>query len=99
MTNYYKPLPYSTKHKNLQWINCICGVHDLHCSCDDPLKHTILGIIDQEPSLKFNKEDTKKIQKCLTTGEDHGEDVVEEFGDGELEKLFEEDIGEEDDDG
>lgn len=65
------------------------SIHDLWCYCDNPLKHIILGILEQEPTLNFDQEDSKKIQKCLTTG--GGEDVLDDFGDGELEKLFAED--------
>ncbi len=96
MTNYYKQPTWSDKHKHLDWINTICAVHDLRCACNEPLKHTITGIIRQEPSLKFNKEDSDLIKKCLTTGDPGTEDVVDGFGDGELEKLFEGDFGEED---
>ncbi len=97
MSRYYKPVTFTAKHRKLDWINAITALHDIYCACNDPLKHTITGIIEQEPSLQFDKEDSTKIQKCLTTGDgDHGEDVVEGFGDGELEKLFEGDFGEED---
>lgn len=94
---YYKNPPYSTKHKGLNFINSICSNHDLHCGCDKPLQHAIIGIIEQEPNLQFNKEESDIIRKCLTSGDHTGEDVVDTFGDGELEKLFEGDFGEEDD--
>lgn len=97
MTNYYKPITWSTKHRDLDWINCMVSVHDLRCSCDDPLKHIIIGIIEKEPSIKFNKEDSTKLLKCLTTGDPGTGDVVDDFGDGELEKLFEGDLEEDDD--
>lgn len=96
MTNYYKCPPYSQRHKDLNWINSLTAIHDLHCGCNYPLQHTITGIIKQEPTLKFNKEDSDLIKKCLTTGDPGTEDVVDGFGDGELEKLFEGDFGEED---
>lgn len=89
MTNYYKPITLSTKHKNLNWVNSICAIHDLQCQCDNPLGHTIIQILKQEPELKFTQEDKNLIQKCLTTG-DHG-DALDGFGDGELEALFAQD--------
>lgn len=98
MSTYYKQPTWNSRHKNLNWVNSIVSIHDLHCACNDPLKHTILGILNQEPSLKFNKEDSKEIQKCLTTGEDAGENVPDGFGEGDLESLFAEDFGEEKDD-
>ncbi len=68
------------------------STHDIYCYCDKPLHHIITGIIEQEPTLHFDSEDSKKIQKCLSTTAI--EDVLDDFGDGELEKLFEEDVGE-----
>lgn len=76
-----KPCKYSGKQLNLQIVNTYVNVHDLNCSCDEPLKHIIQQIQEQEPTLK-----------CLTTGEtggDHGlEDGVDGLGEGELEALF-----------
>lgn len=91
MSDYYKPLTIGQRHKNLNWTNCICALHDLQCQCDNPLEHTIENIVKQEPNLKFNKELSVKIQKCLTTGDDGPVDAVDGFGDGELEQLFAED--------
>lgn len=97
MSDYYKPLTISRKHKDLNWTNCMVSVHDLQCQCDDPLKHIIFQIINQEPSIKFNKKESQIIQKCLTTGEDHAEDGDDEgFGPGDLEELFREDFTEKD---
>lgn len=89
MSRYYKKPTYSTRHGNLQFINTIVSVHDNYCYCDKPLNHIITGIIEQEPSLRFDKEDSKIIEKCLTSTV--GEDVLDDFGDGELEKLFAQD--------
>lgn len=96
MSKFYKPLNISQKHKNLQWINLIVGQHDMLCHCDDPLKHTIFAILEQEPSIKFTEEESKQLQKCLTsTDQGDGAGGVDDFGDGELERLFAEDtIGE-----
>jgi len=94
MSKYYQTIPYTYKHKSRDWINTNVSVHDLYCSCDKPLEHIILGIIDQEPNLRFDEQDKIKIQKCLTTTKDT--DALDGFGDGELEKLFEDDIGEPD---
>lgn len=91
MSKYYKPIQLGYKHKNLNWINTEVAVHDLHCQCDDPLKHIIIGIIQQEPSLKFDKEESKLIQQCLTTSEDTG-DAVDTLGEGDLDALFAQDV-------
>lgn len=94
MSKYYQTVPYTYKHKARDWVNTHVSVHDIYCSCNKPLEHIVLGIFDQEPNLRFDSEDKQKIQKCLTTTEDG--DALDGFGDGELEKLFEEDIGEPD---
>lgn len=96
MSDYYKPITWSRKHCNLNWINSIVTVHDLQCACNNPLKHTIIGIINQEPSIKFNKEESTKIQKCLTTGDQEEGDILENIGEGDLEAFFAADFGEED---
>lgn len=97
MSSYYKQPPYTPKHKELNFVNAQVAIHDLHCGCNEPLNHIITSIFRQEPSLKFNQEESQLIQKCLTTGDD-GKDVLDDFGDAELEKLFDGDFGEEDDD-
>lgn len=79
----------------LQQINTYVATHDLNCGCDNPLKHIILQIAEQEPGLQFDKEEQNQIKKWLTTGE-HGEnpggkDDDDGFGEGELERLFAED--------
>lgn len=99
MSHYQKNIPTSRKSQNLQWINTMVNVHDLKCFCEQPLQHIILGIVEQEPDLKFNPEDSKKIEKCLTTTENGATDAVETFGGDELEQLFAENFGEEDADG
>lgn len=95
MSDYFKKLTIGPRHAQLNWTNAIVTLHDLQCQCDDPLCHTIETIINQEPSLKFTKNLSTKIKKCLTTGDPGATDVVDEFEDNELERLFaEEDTGE-----
>lgn len=94
MTNYYKPITWSKKHRDLDWINTVTAIHDLQCACDQPLEHTIIQITKQEPNLRFSKEDKELIKKCLTGGDQPTTDAVDDFGDGELERLFAEDVGE-----
>lgn len=97
MSNYYKKITTSQKHQNLQFVNTLVGNHDLYCFCNEPLQHIICSIIEQEPNLKFNKEDSQKIQKCLTTGQDPAGDAVDALGEGDLDALFAQDtFGEED---
>lgn len=91
------PTNYKPKELQLQWINNIVHTHDLICKCDNPLEHTIYGIIKQEPNLRLNKETKDLLQKCLTTenGGDRAEDDFDGLGAGDLEALFAEDTGEE----
>lgn len=89
MTSYYKKPTISTKHGELNFLNTCVSVHDLHCYCDTPLQHLIGTIIEREPNIKFDKATSEKLQKCLTTGD---ADVLDDFGDGELENLFAEDF-------
>ncbi len=99
MSSYYQPCRYSKRQINLQLTNTYCQVHSLNCNCNKPLQHIILQILEQEPSLKEDKEFTTKLQQCLSTG-DTGvthEDDFGGIGDGDLERLFAEDFGEEDD--
>ncbi len=96
MSKYYQTVPFTYKHKCRDWINTHVSVHDIYCSCDKPLEHIVLGIFEQEPNLRFDTDDSNKIKKCLTTGENGDGDALDGFGDGELEKLFAEDIGEPD---
>lgn len=94
----YQPQKYNKKQLQLQWINGLVHLHDLTCSCDGPLEHTVLEIFNQEKNLRFTKEEKNKIQQCLsTTGEEnitHEDDVL---GEGDLEELFSTDFGEEKD--
>lgn len=79
--SFSKPTKYSQKGLNLQIVNTYVNIHDLNCGCNEPLKHIIQQIQQQEPTLK-----------CLTTGEigeNPGlEDGVDGLGEGELEALF-----------
>lgn len=88
----YVPSKYNSKTAQLQWINTIVNVHDLHCGCNDPLEHTIIGITTQEKNLRFSDTEKKNLKKCLFGEEDtHEEDVI---GEDDLAALFSEDIGE-----
>lgn len=89
MSSRYVRPTLSAKNRNLDWINCIVQVHNLQCQCDTPLEHTVEEILIQEPNLQFNKP-----EKCLGTTKDLSTADVDAFGDGDLEKLFEQDFGE-----
>lgn len=97
MSDYFKHITISQRHKDLNWTNAIVHLHDIQCMCNEPLAHTIDTIFKQEPNLPLHQSTKDKIKQCLTTGEDHTtKDVVEEFGDDDLERLFADDDTEED---
>nr|QDA34218.1 ORF2 [TTV-like mini virus] len=97
MSDYWRKITLGPRAQQTNWMNSLVTGHDLYCQCDDPLKHIILTIVEREPTLKFNKEESLKIQKCLTTGDEGPTDTVDTFGGDELEKLFDQDVfGEED---
>ncbi len=84
------------KQAQINWVNSIVHIHDLQCACDDPLEHTISTIFKQEKNLRFNEQEKAFMQKCLTTTEETTGDKDEDgFGDGDLERIFAQDIGEE----
>jgi len=85
------PPNYSKRQLNLQMVNGYVSIHDLMCHCKQPLHHIIKQIEEQEPSIK-------KCQGSSTAaaGIQDGEDVIDQFGPGELEELFAEDAVEKD---
>jgi len=82
----YVPPRYTKKQLTLQTVNAYVHIHDLNCNCQEPLKHVIKQILDQEPTIK----------PWLATiteenGDQDGEKDIDGFGPGELERLFAED--------
>lgn len=76
--------------------------HDLFCDCPHPVEHTAAFIFHQEKELHFTTPEKDLIKSCLggepttTAVADAGED---DFGPGDLDALFGENITEEDDSG
>lgn len=87
------PTKYNNKQLQLQHVNTLVSIHDLNCGCNSPLECTILTIYNQEKDLKFTEEEKKKLQTWFTTTEKDTTPEEEGFGDGDLERLFEEDFG------
>lgn len=91
------PPKYNSKQLQLQFVNCLVSTHDIKCSCNGPLEHIVLDIFKQERNLRFNSQEKQFIQTCLTTTEDvPGGNIIDELGEDELERLFEND-GDQDD--
>ncbi len=78
----FEPPKYTKRQLNLQMVNSYVGIHDLHCHCKSPLKHIIKQIEEQEPTLKCQDTTT------AVTGNQDGEGGIDDFGPGELERLF-----------
>lgn len=87
----YVPVKYNQKTLQLQWINGLVHLHDLHCGCNDPLEHTIIGITNQEKNLRFTDKEKQQLKKCLFGEENTTKE--EEIGDEDLAALFTEDYG------
>lgn len=92
MTSMHKHTFYGAKALQDQFLNSICGNHDLMCSCDDPLKHTCLLIL-QKAKPTFTDDQKKIIKKCLGEEDGDGDPATTalDIDAGDLEKLFAED--------
>lgn len=81
-------------------MNQLCHTHDIMCDCPNPLEHTAALIFEEEPQLKFRPQEKDLIKKCLTGEPTATEPTVQDndgFGEGDLEDLFKENFGEEED--
>lgn len=90
-SNYYKKPFLNSKGLEKQYLNSIVGNHDLWCSCDDPIKHTVDTIFTHAKPENFNQETKNKILKCLgedPTTTDPGPAADDGFGPGDLDLLF-----------
>lgn len=96
MSTRYIPTKDTFRQKNLKWSNQLVHLHDTFCYCDSPLQHTIAKILLDEPTIKFNTQETDLLKKCLTTPEDPVTDGADDggFAPGDLERLFSNDDGE-----
>lgn len=91
MSKHLQPALYNGKAMELQWVNFIYQSHDLICGCQSPITH-LQDIL---------RRDNNK-QLCLpspTDGDKDGEDpkdIDTGLEEGELDRLFAEDTGEDD---
>lgn len=82
MSDFVDP-KYTPRQLQLQMVNAYVHIHDLHCNCKSPLRHIIQQIENQEPSIKKWRDST-----TAAAGPHDGEDVIDQFGPGELESIF-----------
>lgn len=90
MSSYLTPSLYSKNGLENQWVNSIWNTHDLICGCNNCFKHLfdILQKKNNLPCLPSTSTDDAGTQ--TETG---GDDA---FDEGDLDRLFEEDFGEDD---
>lgn len=74
MSKLLKPTNYTENGIIGQNINAIVNIHDLSCSCNNPLKCIIKQIYLKEKGLKFKPEELKQWltggETTATTGEE-----------------------------
>lgn len=94
MSSVWKRPKYTPKQQENNWMNLLWNSHDQFCNCDDPLLHFMVLVNKDSPCRKPVSE--IENVKCLLTGDTSTkEDTTNQedetgFIDGELEKLFDE---------
>lgn len=97
---------YTDKLLKTQLTNTFIGNHDLVCSCKQPAVHCFKLILQNQLNKDLKPETIRQIECLLsedggleTTAEPHTsgdkEDILDGFDAGDLEKLFSDDIEEE----
>lgn len=91
-SKYTKP-ENSTRKNDLLLINGLFHFHDLACNCESPASHLTYLLATNCSPKDYTAEEKKKLQKCLgfTTGDDEPTDDLG-IDAGDLDKLFEEDV-------
>lgn len=99
MSSVWKYPTSSPRKQELLWMNIFYSTHDQFCECDDPVLHFMV-LVNRDSNTKKPTSDIKNI-KCLLTGKITTEEDTKpedlddlDIEDGELEKLFAEDVGE-----
>lgn len=71
------------------------GTHDLLCECYNPLFHSA-KIILKQLAPEITDQERQQLQECLGTKDTTKEEDATGIDIGDLEKLFEEDDGDDD---
>lgn len=96
MSKHLKPTNYTENGIIGQNINTFVNVHDLTCSCSNPLKCIVKQIYLKEKGLKFKPEELKQwLTSTETTAEDGGDPdpITEEDVDALFAAIDGEDTG------
>lgn len=90
MSKHLVPTNYKGRAVELQWMNGIHNMHDMICGCQNTVKHLhhLLKRENHQLCLPSTEEDGRDGQ--------HGDAGDEPFGEGDLDRLFEEDFDEDD---
>lgn len=98
MSSIWKKPNVTPRYQELTWMNLIHQSHDQFCQCEDADLHFLI-LLNRFGGARKPESDISNI-KCLLTGDTSKtsttETAEEDIGidTGDLEKLFEEDIGE-----
>jgi len=95
-----QPTKPTKRQAALKWMNMLHHIHDLMCDCPNSITHTAAFIFEQEPKHNFLPPEKDLIRKCLSgepATDAGGDQGVDAFTGEELENLFKDDAGENDD--
>lgn len=90
MSKFLKPTIYKSRALETQWLNNTVQAHDMICSCDTPFDH-LIHLIKQQKCVHTSEKGTTTEEP---TGITHTKEDT--FDAGDLEKLFEQDMEEND---
>lgn len=90
------PLPLTTRKEQLKLVNHFVSAHDLLCECPEPAKHCF-NVLLKQLKPEFTEQDKNQIKQCLGTATTAAVEEDAGLDPGDLEKLFGDDDGEEDD--
>lgn len=96
-SKFTKP-DHSTRKNDLLLLNGMFHFHDLACNCNSPGSHLTYLLATNCKPKDYTTEEKEKIKECLgltTTEDNHTEEDIG-IAAGDLEKLFEEDVFDED---
>lgn len=100
MSSIWKKPLYTTRQQENTWMNIMYNTHEQFCSCDDPQLHFMI-ILNRDSTARKPESEIQNIKWLLTgkpTTNDDTPDVEDGgFIEGELEKLFQDPNGDEDD--
>lgn len=101
------PTPYGPEGRQTAWLNTCFNAHSIFCGCDSAFVHFVQACT-QNKLVNLSEKEIKEAQcqidlssgkENLTTTDVLGDHDTENFGEGDLIKLFEEPFEQEDNEG